>query len=216
IKLVPSIDNGLYSRFMFYMLEGNEAFRNPFDRNDFSLAICMEEYAGKYAKLYSLLKSLPVQKQFVMTEAKEKLFNEHFRYVKEWTRETISPDLDGSVNRMALMAYRIAMILTIVRRYEADPQLTAPAFTCQDADLQNAIDIMDVLSYNAIDVYKYLDKYGMKRTARQSRPVTDDHRQLCVNYKQQGMSLRQIAAEVFGTVSAKGRVERILKDYGLK
>ncbi|MBW7913610.1 MAG: DUF3987 domain-containing protein [Taibaiella sp.] len=151
-----------------------------------------------------------------MTEQQEALFNRHFKYVKDWTREHVSPDLDGSVNRIAVMAYRIAMILTIVRRFEANPQLPAPALTCTDTDLQSALAIMDVLSYNAIDVYKYLQKYGLKRAANQKQEPTDDERTLCYRYKQQGMSLRKIAAEVFGNVNAHTKVKRILKDFGLE
>ncbi len=216
VKLIPSIDNGLYSRFMFYMLHGNEEFRNPFDRNDFTLALNMERYASKYAELYKVLKAVPAHKQFVMTEQQEALFNRHFKYVKDWTREHVSADLDGSVNRMAVMAYRIAMILTIVRHFEANPQLPAPALTCTDTDLQSALAIIDVLSYNAIDVYKYLEKHGIKRATNQKQEANDDERTLCCRYKQQGMSLRKIAAEVFGNVNAHTKVKRILKDYGLE
>jgi len=217
LKLIPSIDNGLYSRFMFYMLHGNNDFRNPFSKNDFTHSIHMERYASKYAELYHMLQHLHAPKLFTLTATQQQQFTEHFRYVKEWTQDKIGTELDGSINRMALMAYRIAMILTILRHYEADTQLQRTTLTCTDTDLQNALDIMDVLSYNATDVYKYLGKHGSKRAANIStEETTDAQRNLCYRYSQQGMSLRKIAIEVFGNAHAHNRVKRILKNYGIQ
>lgn len=117
LKLIPSIDNGLYSRFMFYILQGNDEFRNPFAQADSTHAQHMQQYGQKFAALYRLLSQPGRHWQFVLTDKQQQRFVERFRYIKEWTQENVSEDMDGAVNRMALMAYRIAMIFAILRHY---------------------------------------------------------------------------------------------------
>ncbi len=216
VKLIPSIENGLYSRFMFYILHGSSEFRDPFEQNTSAHSYHIEQYAQQLAALYELLNSQQTNKQFLLTESQMKKFVTHFKYVKEWTQETVSEELDGSVNRMALMAYRIAMILTMLREYGKDSELKQPAYTCTDADLQNALDIIDVLSYYATDVYEYLNKNGIKRNNGTVKPLSDDELKLIINYRKEGMSHKKIAIEVLGNVNAHQRVKRTLKKYGMQ
>lgn len=216
IKLIPSIENGLYSRFMFYILNGSSEFRNPFEQVTSAHAYYIEQYASELSEMFELLNKLETHKQFVLTKEQMKHFVDHFTHVKEWTLETVSEELDGSVNRMALMTYRIAMILTMLREYGRDKELKRPAYVCTDIDFQNALDIIDVLSYYATDVYKYLDEHGIKRNNGTVKPLSDDQVKLIINYRKEGMSHKKIAIEVLGNVNAHGRVKRCLKNHGMK
>ena len=215
LKLIPSIDNGLYSRFMFYWVEGNSEFRNPFDANDLSRISILKLYAEKYAAMYQALNNMPTPRSFTFSKDQQQIFYEHYKRVKQHTQEQVSADLDGSINRIALMTYRIAMILTMLRAYEADPQLQPLVYTCADIDLKNALHIMDVLSYNATDVFTYLERYGMQRAGNADLTTPEQKARVMV-LKHKGMSYRAIAREVFGNTNSHGRVTRIINSYEIK
>ena len=120
------------------------------------------------------------------------------------------------MNRIALMAYRLAMIFTMLRCYEQDPELKTYFLVCNDEDVDNALHIMDVLTHNATDVYTYLDRHGTQRPSGSADLTTDEQRAKVMTLKHRGMSNRAIALEVFGTVNADGRVKRIINSYDLK
>lgn len=217
LKLIPSIDNGLFSRFWFYMLEGNSEFRNPFDKNDFNHAHYLEQHAQEYLALYKALQEHGEDVKFFLTERQQERFVTHFAEVKEWTQETISEDMDGSVNRMAVMCYRVAMILTILRDYRLTKKIQPAGLICDDTDLESAITIIDRFGHYTNDVYEYLQQHGLKRAATTDKETGDAERNLAYRLaQQQGMSLRKISLEVFGDERKFMRVKRILDDYGIK
>ncbi|MCB0698993.1 MAG: DUF3987 domain-containing protein [Chitinophagales bacterium] len=216
LKLIPTIDNGLFSRFMYYLLDGNDEFRNPFEKNDAGHASALTHYSEELLQLYRALEERQVPLKFFLSQKQQQEFVGFFTYMKEWIRDTISDDMEGSVNRMAIMAYRIAMILTVLRHYGDYNKLNPIGITCTDEDMDAACKIVDVLAYNATDVYRYLEQNGLRRAPTNKKEVSDDERLLCYRYKQQGMSNRQIAINVFGNVNSKNKVKRILKDYGIE
>lgn len=216
MKLMPSIDNGLFSRFMFYILDGESEFKNPFAKADMGHNQALQVYSEEYLLLYKTLCERQHPLRFYLSDKQQKGFVKFFVYLKEWMSETISDDMEGSVNRIALMTYRIAMIFTILRHRKEHKEFNPMGICCADNDLENARRIMDVLTYNATDVYEYLEKNGKKRTPATKTTATDDERTLCYRYHQQGMSNRGIAAEVFGNSNSRNKVKRILKDYGIE
>ncbi len=217
LKLIPNIENGLYSRFMFYMLDGNDEFRDPFSTTDEHHEYHFTQYGQDYLRLYQMLTALQTPIDFKLTDELKKRFVKIFKDLKEWTRDKISEDLNGSVNRMALMAYRVAMIFTMLRHYKTHGGIHVNSITCNKADFDNAVELIEVLSYNATDVYRYLEANGYKRTTPlKSNTVTDEQRNLIYRLHQQGESLSGIAKQVFGNSNWHMKVKRILvKDYGL-
>lgn len=215
LKLIPSIDNGLYSRFLFYRLEGSDEFKSPFQNATKTMHVGLEFAAEEFAKMYARLLGQKPTISFELTAEQQQRFTEHYIKVKQHTQQHISADLDGSVNRTALMAYRLAMIFTMLRRYETDPELKTWFLPCNDDDLDNALHIMDVLTHNATDVYTYLDRHGAQRPSGSADLTTDEQRAKVITLKHRGTSNRAIALEVFGTVNADGRVKRIINNYGM-
>jgi len=214
LKLIPSIDNGLYSRFCFYILEGNDTFRNPFDKDDFNHGHYLAQSAEEFKQLYLALSYREDDMKFFLNERQQQRFVSHFAHLKEWTQSTISEEMDGSVNRMAVMCYRIAMILSILRYYRLHKGLNPIGIPCDDVDLENAITIIDKYGYYTNDVYEYLNKHGRKRAENNSgKEPTDDERLLIYRLHQQNYSLRKIAIEVYDDDRKHMKVKRILKKY---
>jgi hypothetical protein len=118
LRLVPSIDNGLYSRFCYYILQGTDDFKNPFSVQDSGHSHYFSTLGETYLGLYKqqLERSTPCQ--FILPVPLQRFFMEHMAYMKEYLQTQVSDELNGAANRMGIMCYRIAMILTALRHYE--------------------------------------------------------------------------------------------------
>lgn len=214
LRLVPSIDNGLYSRFCYYIIQGTDEFKNPFNSADADHNRYFEQLSMEYLNLYRQLLFRINPLKFTLPAAQQEQFVKHLSYLKEFLQTEVSDELNGTANRMGVMCYRIAMILTTLRYYEE--KRMGEELQCNTNDMWSALSITNIISWYARKVYHYLDQYGRKRAVNisENKP-TDAERTLCLNLHRTGMSLRKIAVEVFETEGAFMKVKRILKDAGI-
>jgi len=152
LGLIPTSENGLFSRFIFYSIKPKKGFKDVF-------APDMEGYQPYFSALgqtieqrYSYLTSLEKAMIFWFTDAQKAHFLAHFRKTKE---ESID-GLGGSINRLGIICFRLAMLLSMLRAYETD--FAPSAFLiCDNVDFYNAIALADVLKLNAERVYKFVN-----------------------------------------------------------
>ncbi len=67
------------------------------------------------------------------------------------TCRVVSEDLDGTVNRLGLIFFRIAMILSTLRSYEEDGLLQE--ITCSDLDFSLALSITETLKQVSLRLF---------------------------------------------------------------
>jgi len=152
LSLIDTTENGLVSRFAFYLLNENKSFRNVFaDEKE-----CYREYftelgksvERKYNYLYN--RSEPVY--FFFTNDQKVSFHEFFSMAKEQAK-----GLTGIVNRLAVICYRIAMILAFFRHYDYEYDEHPPErIMCDDKDFTNALAITGILHDNAETVHGFI------------------------------------------------------------
>ncbi len=120
LTLFPSAENGLFSRFMFYTLEGSEEWVDPLpDEDKGSLDDVFGGVGRKFCRLYNRLMGERLMYKFRMTESQRGEFNARFGKWKPSMRKIYTKDFDACVHRAGLMFYRIAMILTALRCEES-------------------------------------------------------------------------------------------------
>ena len=157
--LTPSPDNGLFSRFLFYTLQQNTAWRSVRYHADYVLADKYREAGERY---YPLYRALAARKDnpavFFLTAAQMDTVDQFFAALHEEMGQLYGPDLIATVRRLAIDVYRIALVLTLLRL--ADTSLTAPTvpdnITCADTDFHTAMTIAEVLIEHSIAVYANL------------------------------------------------------------
>ena len=170
-RLIPDAENGLMSRFCFYIIRFKRGIRNVFATSDISQSkntmfrilgdrFCHlhEEFVnhGSYA--------------FPLPSALQEQFIEYLSRVNEECCDEVDNRMQGIVRRMGLIAYRIMMVLTAVRHLENVYNVQADSngiiqLVCQESDYFVAMNICDTLLYHAVFIYRNLSGNQNKQTS---------------------------------------------------
>ncbi len=155
-KLIKSADNGLVSRFAYYLLPANNEFRDVFsDEKKFHKEYFIslgESIERKYDYLYSCREPI----SFHFTTGQKQVYNAFFSKAK---RE--ADGLEGSVNRLGVIGFRIAMILAFYRHYDVHYDENPPVqVMCDDKDFTNTLAIINKLYDNAETIHTMLPAAG--------------------------------------------------------
>ncbi|MEZ5015925.1 MAG: DUF3987 domain-containing protein [Flavipsychrobacter sp.] len=216
LKLIPAIDNGLFSRFCFYVMEGSDEFKDPFDRSRMGHHDYFRYLSEQLANLYQRLSEREVPLQFQLSSTQQQELYLHFSNTKEDVKYDVGDDLAGSVNRLGLMCYRIAMILSILRAFECR-QLDQPVIICRADDYALAQQLATYLLEHTLKVYEKVKAHSMGTQRQQRKSVfTDDQILLGIRLYEEGKSLREISILMFGDESKYSTINRMLKKNGVK
>ena len=189
--LIPGIENGLYSRFLFYELKQNNSFVNVFDhrkkdyKDKFSLS------GEEFKNLYNELNKRDEPVYFHLTPDQEKKLVNLFDEKKKKLINEIDEKIAGTINRLGVIAYRVMMLLTVLRRYK-EGALTQNIY-CTDVDFNNALKIVQKLETHALNVYEYLNGGIENKT-------------LAIDLKERGKSYGEISKTIFGDDRHKGTI----------
>jgi hypothetical protein len=209
LSLIPNAENGLFSRFCYFLTLGDPSFKNPWKKGLSSVKQRLIEISKRYLNIYEQLENLEEPIWFRLTENQQVIFCNVFQEWKNIIREFISEDLDGTVNRLGLICFRICMILSAVRHLENE--YTSNKINCSDQDFENALRIIEVFKCHAIEVFKILPKPGsLKNNAIDKKLTEAENRIRCQELYNngKGLSLREISIIVFGSESQKSTVHR--------
>ena len=151
-------ENGTSSRDLFYCTKGNMEWRDPFAGKE-PAADRYREIGESVKQMYDLLvRRRDNRIQILLTDKQKQAFNEHFKPLLPEQIGLYGFDFAAFIVRIALVAFRMMMVLTTLRNYEqgqlADTQ--QQAFICSDNDYQTAMTIIDCLVAHTAYVYTTL------------------------------------------------------------
>ena len=118
--LIPSVENGLFSRQLFYYMHGIYQWINQFDENEIDLEAIFTAIGLEWNKLLNLLKEHGLHTLRLTDEQKQE-FNDLFSEL--FTRSTIANgrEMNSSIARMAVNICRIMSVVAMLRALE-NPQ----------------------------------------------------------------------------------------------
>ena len=118
--LIPSVENGLFSRQLFYYMHGIYQWINQFDENETDLEAIFTSIGLEWKKLLNLLKEHGLHTLRLTDEQKQE-FNDLFSEL--FTRSTIANgrEMNSSIARMAVNICRIMSVVAMLRAFE-NPQ----------------------------------------------------------------------------------------------
>lgn len=175
LNLMPTAENGLFSRASFYSMPFKLDFGNVLSVSDFK-----ESKTSKFKKLgrrYYNLRSAFFRGgtfKMVIPDILQPAFLDHFEKVNKDMVEENGKGMQAVVRRHGLTAFRIMMIFTALRAMTSGRNLSAignglststsefsdevyeksTPLTCSEEDFNNALKITDVLLSHA--AYKYI------------------------------------------------------------
>ena len=151
-KLIPSAENGLFSRFAILHLESNNAWSDVFSSKYESNTMAYSLLANRIYELYKRLRCLEQPIEFKFTNKQKTLFNQYFNGIQE---SLINDDnFTASIRRMGVITYRIAMILNALN-LENCKYLPA-TITCTNKTFDAALTIAKLLLQHAMQFYSSL------------------------------------------------------------
>ncbi len=150
-KLIPGIENGLFSRFMFFEIEPELTFKNVFSSNGSDLSEYFYLAGRKLLPIFTWLNDWPEPLTFTFTEEQKEEFLRYFSDLKTALIDTFGAEISGNVNRFGVQFVRIAMVLSALRA--AYENLTFSPLVCTDQDYKNTVRIMSVFVDQAINVF---------------------------------------------------------------
>jgi len=160
-RLIPQVDNGVFSRFVYYKFKDIGGFKNPFvSVKNVNYLEFFKQKGIEIFELYQLLQNRTQPIIFQVTVAQGERFKDYFDQMLTKDRLLIGDDFDANVKRMGIIHFRIAMILTVLRMYE-DGEIT-DILTCSDHDFETAMTIVTTLEQHAIAVYHSMPSNGLK------------------------------------------------------
>lgn len=153
--LIPGIENGLFSRFLFFELKPNFDFRNVFEEKKKIYKEKLNELAGEVSIIYRFLNDLSLPIYFRLTDELQTKFIEIFREKKNSIIDQVGYSMAGTANRLGIIAFRIMMVLSTIRHFE-NTNGNVNSIECKQIDFDNALRIVNKLERHAVNVMEYL------------------------------------------------------------
>lgn len=172
VRFIPSLENGLYSRFLVYTGQSDWCWRSAAPREGGEDHRAMfARLSGRLLELHQFLLQSPTEVTFTAAQ-----WEEHTSRFSSHLSEVVNErdDSPGAiVLRHGLMASRIAGVLTALRKGEC--AWAMPQYVCSDEDFHTAMLMTDVLLEHSLllstSVRKSESKSGPLKPYFRLRPV---------------------------------------------
>ena len=159
--MMPDVENGLFSRFLYYAFEDNGAFKNPFvSHRNIDYIQFFKERGRRVYELYLELSRLLQPAVFSFSPEQASHFTGKFDTMLQRSKLLLGNDLEANIKRLGLVTFRLGMIFSALRLPDKG---ALPGFLiCNDTDFSTALNIAATLEKHAEAVYKSLPNNGMK------------------------------------------------------
>ena len=159
-NLIPDAENGLFSRFIFYVMETELVWHNTFATHGCTTA---DEKFKKIGKDFcAFLKKFPTRPiQFTLSRSQMDQFYNFFEATQLRYAQQYGDEIVASVRRLGLILFRFAMILTVLRQMDKAPKKTKKdvrQLVCSDIDFDSSLSMVKVLLQHSAAVFQSLPR----------------------------------------------------------
>jgi hypothetical protein len=179
-NLIPDAENGLFSRFVFYVMPTQLVWHDMFACSG---TIADEQFKQIGRDFFAFHKAFSKKRvQFAFSRAQQHQFNSFFEATQLRYAQLFGDDIIASVRRLGLILFRFAMILSVLRLIDDPPKPAKKGekelhLVCIDADFATALAMVKVLLQHTASVFQTLPRSpqsvrapkGMKQLAEGSR-----------------------------------------------
>lgn len=151
-NLIPSCEDGLFSRFCFMLIKREGTWRNVFLKKERTIDEAMGDIGKTIFEIHKLLGQAGKKGiEFRLTEEQESKFNDFFGKIYKEYGSLMGENFDASILRLGLSCFRMAMVLSILR---LKGTTTLPSqIVCTDDDFDAAIIIADTLMQHSAHIF---------------------------------------------------------------
>ena len=154
-NIISSAEDGLFSRFVFYVFKTDSKWIDPSPYGD---RVNLTDHFAKLAiAVYEMVLFLDKGKTVVhLSREQWYRFNPIFEEYLSQISAFVSEDAQSIVKRLGLVLYRLCMIFTTIRKYQAQEQATD--IQCLDQDFETALQLVEVYLKHNILMFENLPK----------------------------------------------------------
>ncbi|CAH8283117.1 VirE-like protein [Mariniflexile fucanivorans] len=154
-NIISSAEDGLFSRFIFYVFKTNSKWIDP---SPFGSRVNLTDHFAKLSiAVYEMVLFLDSGKTTVhLSREQWDKFNPVFSEYLNQISAFVSEDAQSIVKRLGVVLYRICMIFTAIRKYQNQEQGTD--IQCLDEDFEIALQLIEVYLKHNILMFENLPK----------------------------------------------------------
>ena len=134
-----TLEDGLFSRFLFYITAGSDAWQSQRPSSEFlQREQLFEKTSQVFLKIFQALENRTTNLQITWSDRQWDLHDQAFRHLFESCSESA---LKASIKRNGVAAFRLACLLSVIREGESDPESLRHVENLQvtDQDVQLAL-----------------------------------------------------------------------------
>src|SRR5690554_110718 len=162
--LIPSAENGLFSRFIFYFMNVKPVWKNVFESTtDNGLDDYFENLGNQFYELYKLLKNNG-EFQFQLTVDQQEQFNKFFAHIQTKYINLQGLDYMATIRRLGLIGYRFCMLFSALRILETGD--ISNKLVCEQRDFNTTLEMIKVLIIHSSKVFSELPEEEQKPTRK--------------------------------------------------
>lgn len=156
-SLIPNAENGLFSRFMFYFMNLRPIWKDVFAGDgEQPLEHKFDVYGKEFMDFNLFLRQQTNRFRFAFSSKQQKEFNAYFEQTQLQYLELCGDDYVGSIRRLGLITFRIAMIITALRIMDTGE--VSSVLVCSETDFSTVMEIVKVLVLHAAHVFEQLPR----------------------------------------------------------
>ncbi|GAB3857119.1 DUF3987 domain-containing protein [Hymenobacter terrigena] len=191
-RLIPSAENGLFSRFWFYSFHAPHEWDDPFADGGEALDDIMNTLSAQVSTL--IMQAAATSIRMKLTSEQESRFNAKW---VEWLRMGIADFGEGSgsaVKRHGRACFRLCMLLTLLRSFENGE--FSSNLVCSDEDFASALSIADIFRQHALRIYQHMLQHADRQQVPSRKYLRAEQEVEAHRLKAQGLSIRLIASRL--------------------
>jgi hypothetical protein len=160
-KLIPSAENGLFSRFWFYSFTERKGWEDQYANSGIDIEAIFEQYGETVYSWWGKQLDITGDLMVVFNDEQRKKIHNYFSAKLDDFQEQFDIDVDASVKRFGLLHFRICMVLTAIRLFETGK--LSSIITVEDGDFNVSLQIMDCLFSHLGKVFGKLKRKEKER-----------------------------------------------------
>lgn len=155
-NLINSVQDGLFSRFIFYSYISEPIWNNPSQLSFVNLNEYFNQIGEEVYDMVEYLRKYPTKVH--LSSVQWEVFNSRFEVLLKETNFLYGDDTISIVRRLGLVVYRICMILTAINKVQ-NGDLTEQ-LECTDEDFSIALNLSEIFLQHSITAFKTIPKTG--------------------------------------------------------
>lgn len=156
-NIIASAEDGLFSRFLFYVFKTEAVWIDPSPKgNPINLTDYFKKQSDEVYKMVLFFERDELRLQ--LTDEQWEKFNPTFSSYLQQINTFVSEDALSVVKRLGLILYRFCMLFTAIRKFKTNDH--HKEIFCSDVDFETALALIHVYLQHSIIMFENLPKQG--------------------------------------------------------